>query len=226
MADAPERLSAQLTPAEQRLVDGFLRMYRDGWFPMLMEEGPGVEWVQPEHRAIIPLDDRFKVSKTLAQRVRSGRFIVTHDRAFGEVIRACAAPAKGREDTWLDPSIIDAFLVLHKAGHAHSVEAWLPPAGRRDGGVPEGSVLVGGLYGLGVGSVFCGESMFSRPELGGTDASKVCLVNLVQHLRKRGFTLLDAQLSSEHLERFGMYEMPKNDYVAHVAAHAEADVTW
>lgn len=202
---------------------------------MLMESGRGVEWVQPHERAIVPLDDRFKVSKSLAQRVRSGRFIVSHDRAFGEVIRACAAPAKGREDTWLHPSIIDAFDLLHQAGHAHSVEAWLPPPGwppapRGVGFLhaapPTGSTLVGGLYGLALGSIFCGESMFSRPQLGGTDASKVCLVHLVHHLRVRGFTLLDAQLSSEHLERFGMYEMPKDAYAAHLAAHTGDAVAW
>lgn len=229
MAQQPSQ-PTPLTDAQQRTVRHVLRMYREGWFPMLMESGRGVEWVQPHERAIVPLDGRFKVSKSLAQRVRSGRFIVTHNRAFGEVIRACASPAKGREDTWLHPSIIDAFDLLHQAGHAHSVEAWLPPVGQRVasrvGDPPAGSVLVGGLYGLALGSVFCGESMFSRPNQGGTDASKVCLVHLVQHLRARGFTLLDAQLSSEHLERFGMYEMPQEMYAKHLAAHAGDAVAW
>ncbi|GJQ30087.1 MAG: leucyl/phenylalanyl-tRNA--protein transferase [Phycisphaerae bacterium] len=234
---APTPPRAPLTASERRTVAAVLRMYREGWFPMRRESGRGVEWVQPEHRAIIPLDDRFHVPRSLAQRLRSGRFVFTTDRAFGEVIRACAQPASGREDTWLDPSIIEAFDLLHKAGHAHSIEAWrVPPGvttsrprsatGLHTDHLPAGAVLVGGLYGLALGSVFCGESMFSRPALGGTDASKACLVALVHHLRARGFTLLDAQLANDHLAQFGQFEMPRESYLTHLAAHAENSVTW
>lgn len=206
-----------LTRAERGLVDEVLRLYRHGWFPMNDQDGR-VRWVQPGERGIIPLDNRFHISGTLRARVRSGRYTITTDRAFGAVIRACAAPAKGRDETWLDDSIINAFELLHRAGHAHSIEAWRPGA--------SGDVLVGGLYGLVLGSVFCGESMFSRPALGGTDASKVCLVHLVGHLRRRGFVMLDAQMMNEHLERFGCYAMPREDYLRTVEAHAAEHRDW
>ncbi|CAG1010193.1 Leucyl/phenylalanyl-tRNA--protein transferase [Phycisphaerales bacterium] len=207
-----------------------LEMYREGWFPMY--EGPreGVRWLQPEHRGIIPLDEKFHVSRSLRQRVRSGRFLLTSDLAFDEVIRACGQPASGREDTWLHPEIVHVFGLLHRAGLAHSVEAWLPPAGYQAGGPagkpPKGSILVGGLYGLHLGSVFCGESMFSRPALGGTDASKVCLVSLVERLRRQRFTLLDAQLTNEHLNQFGLFEMPRAEYLLHLSKHADDPMSW
>lgn len=201
-----------LTAREERVVEGVLGMYREGWFPMYEEsdsaEHRGIDWVQPQRRGIIPLEpDRFRVSRSLRAKVRRGEFSVSSDEAFGEVIRACAAPAEGRGGTWLCAEIVEAFEVLHKAGHAHSVEAWVETEdGERR--------LVGGLYGLALGSVFCGESMFSRPESGGTDASKVCLVHLVHHLRARGFALLDAQMTNGHLERFGCYEMPREEYLS------------
>lgn len=207
-----------LTPQERLSVAAILEMYRQGWFPMHQEGTSRVEWVQPHHRGLIPLDDRFHVSRSLAAKVRAGRLIVTHDAAFQRVVRACAQPAPGREDTWLHPDIILAFDLLHRAGHAHSIEAWLPGDGT--------PALVGGLYGLSLGSVFCGESMFSRPDLGGTDSSKVCLVHLVRHLRCRGFTMLDAQLSNEHLVQFGLYEVPQEEYIAHLEAHGDDDVRW
>lgn len=223
------RPTPELTAQERKLVTIVMEMYREGWFPMY--EGPreGVQWLQPERRGIIPLDERFHVSRSLRARVRSGRYVITTDLAFGEVIRACGQPARGREDTWLHPDIVHAFELLHRSGHAHSVEAWLPPAGAtviEPGTPPPGSILVGGLYGLHLGSVFCGESMFSRPALGGTDASKVCLVALVERLRRQGFTLLDAQLTNEHLLQFGLHEMSKDDYQAHVQAHADDPVSW
>lgn len=190
--------------------DHLVAMYRRGWFPMADPQTGRVEWVQPQRRAVIPLDDRFRVPRSLRARVRSGRFTVTTDTAFAEVIRACA----DRGDTWLAPEIIDAFDLLHAAGHAHSIEARL-----------EGR-LVGGLYGLCLGRVFAGESMFSRPDLGGTDASKACLVALVERLRAAGFVLLDAQLANPHLEQFGMYEMPREEYLAILADHGNAAVPW
>lgn len=206
-------------------------MYAQGWFPMhdSGNDGKGeVRWVQPHHRGIIPLDPAvFRVPRSLRQRVRGGGFVITCDKVFDRVIRECAAPAKGREETWLDPTIIGLFELLHRAGLAHSVEAWAPAT--RDAGTTRlelSHTLVGGLYGLCVGSVFCGESMFSRPALGGTDASKVCLVHLVEHLRARKFTLLDAQLTNTHLEQFGAFEMPRGEYLKHLDEASAARVTW
>jgi leucyl/phenylalanyl-tRNA--protein transferase len=208
-----------LTREEHARVDAVLEMYRQGWFPMYEHEDDKVHWVQPRRRGIVPLQaDRFHVPRTLRARVRGGRFTLTTDAAFGEVIRACAAPAPGRESTWLSPDIVELYELLHCAGLAHSVEAWLGEGASR--------VLVGGLYGLAVGSVFCGESMFSRPDRGGTDASKVCLVHLVHHLRRRGFTMLDAQLTNRHLAQFGSREIPQTGYLAHVEAHAGDERPW
>lgn len=196
------------------LVDKALALYGQGWFPMFDDERRVVEWVQPHERGLLPLDERFRVPRSLRQRVRSGKFIITCDQAFGRVIRECGTPAPGRERTWVCPEIIDLFETLHAAGHAHSVEAWV------------NDTLVGGLYGLALGGAFCGESMFSRPDLGGTDASKVCLVHLVEHLRARGFVLLDAQLHNEHLEQFGLYEVPMNKYTKVLQDASAKGVEW
>ncbi len=188
-----------LTNDERALVSASLSLYARGWFPMC-DPGTGVvHWVLPRKRGVLPLGEGFRVSRSLRALVRSGRFRVTCDVAFGRVIRECGRLRGGRTETWLCPEIIRLFDLLHRSGHAHSVEAW------REG--PRGPVLVGGLYGLVVGSAFCGESMFTREDLGGTNASKVCLVHLVDHLRSQGFTLLDAQLANPHLEQFGCYEI-------------------
>jgi leucyl/phenylalanyl-tRNA--protein transferase len=247
-------------PARQTLlVSKALTLYRQGWFPMFDDARRVVEWVQPHERGLLPLDGRFRVPRSLRQRVRSGRFSITCDRAFGAVIRACATPAAGREHTWLCPEIITLFESLHAAGHAHSIEAWMekpPPQWHRGAEREEGTgetatgstttsfpssssaslrlcgegcshfTLVGGLYGLAIGGVFCGESMFSRPDLGGTDASKVCLVHLVEHLRAQGFTVLDAQLHNDHLEQFGLYEVAMREYLEVMRAAAGRSVVW
>jgi len=199
---APE--SPAPTPEEQAVVDEVLDTYSQGWFPM--GEGGKVDWVRPEKRGLIPLDDRFGISKSLAKVVRSGRFIIKSDTAFSQVIRACAKSAPGREQTWLHPAIVRAFGLLHRVGKAHSVEAWLVDKRGAE-------VLVGGLYGLAIGGAFFGESMFSRPLLGGTDASKVCLVRLVNRLRADGYDLLDAQIWNAHLAQFGCYEVDDGRYM-------------
>ena len=169
-----------------------------------------VEWLQPRMRGLLPLDDRFHVPASLARKIKRREFEVTTDEAFGEVIRACAAPGPKRETTWLEPRIIALFEAFHAMGAAHSVEAWCTFEGQR--------TLVGGTYGLQLGKAWCGESMFSRPSMGGTDASKVCLVHLVHHLRSRGFVIFDAQLSNPHLLQFGLFEMPAKRYIAELAA--------
>ena len=193
-------------PEDMPLIDGILSMYREGWFPMAgMNDDPQeIEWTQPHERCLIPLDERFHVPRSLLAKVRQRRFSVTSDQAFAAVIRACAQPRAGEGD-WLTEDIVDAYVHLYNAGHAHSVEAWL----NADGAM----MLVGGLYGLAVGSIFCGESMFSRPELGGTDASKVCTVHLVNHLRRQGFVILDSQIANAHTTQFGAYEIPAQEYL-------------
>lgn len=197
-------------------------MYSDGWFPMNLGDA-GTQWVQPRDRGLIPLDERFRVPRSLRSKVRSGKFTITSDIALPRVLRGCSAPGRGREDTWLTPDIIEVVELLHRAGHAHSVEAWLPGSPARPG---DPGVLVGGLYGVALGAVFCGESMFSLPDLGGTDASKVCLVHLVHHLRRRGFAVLDAQLTNEHLEQFGCYEIPTPAYIELLRGHREHTRSW
>lgn len=186
-------------------VDALLQAYRSGWFPMADAETGEVAFYTVGIRCVIPLDGRFHVPQSLARRVRSGRFEIRIDTAFAHVIRACAAerPDGG---TWIDPIIIRSFEHLHAAGHAHSVEAW------REG------TLVGGLYGVAIGGAFFGESMFSLPERGGTDASKVCLVHLVHRLRVRGFALLDSQYSNPHIMRFGAQEITESEYLRQLAA--------
>jgi len=200
------------------LVAGLLSAYAQGAFPM-SEPGGDVAWYDPDPRGIIPLDDGgLRVSKTLRQRVRNGRFRVTTNAAFGRVIRACAQPRGDDNDGWIDARIIDAYRRLHLAGCAHSIEAWLDADGE--------SVLVGGLYGVHLGGLFAGESMFSRPELGGTDASKVCLVHLWHHLRARGFTILDTQFTNDHLRRLGGIEIGREEYHRMLGIAVSADRDW
>ncbi|MFI4898155.1 MAG: leucyl/phenylalanyl-tRNA--protein transferase [Phycisphaerales bacterium JB059] len=198
-----------------------LEAYAVGLFPM-GEPGGALHWFDPDPRGVIPLEPGgLRVSRSLRQRVRSGRFEVTSDEAFGEVIRACAAPRPGRDggETWIDERIIALFDALHDRGHAHSVEAWVRSASG-------GRTLVGGLYGVHLRGLFAGESMFSRPEQGGTDASKVCLVHLVAHLRERGFTLLDTQFQNDHLRRLGCVEIPRETYRRRLEAAMSAETDW
>lgn len=157
-------------------------------------------WYSPDPRAIFPLD-AFHVPVNLARVIRSGRFDVRIDTAFVEVVRECAQPRRDEAETWITPQIIASYTELHRRGNAHSVEAW------RD------DVLVGGLYGVTFGGAFFGESMFSRPTLGGRDASKVCLVALVRRLRDRGYELLDTQFKTDHLAQFGCVEISREAYL-------------
>jgi leucyl/phenylalanyl-tRNA--protein transferase len=217
-------IDPRLSEVEHHAVENLLILYRQGWFPMNEEwddlnGGSETRWVQPSSRGVIPLDPAaFHIPSTLRARVRTGTFEITTDTVFDRVIFECGQPAKGRESTWLDAEIVDAFLLLHKAGHAHSIEAWTTRHSTR--------TLVGGLYGLALGRVFCGESMFSRPALGGSDASKVCLVHLVHHLRRRGFVLLDSQLKNDHLAQFGCHEMAREHYLELLKSHATPQIEW
>jgi leucyl/phenylalanyl-tRNA--protein transferase len=177
-----------------------IRAYTRGIFPMVDSRTREIVWLSPDPRAILPLDG-LRISHSLERALRRGAFEVRTDSAFERVMRACAEARPGRESTWIDERLVSAYTGLHALGLAHSVEAWL------DG------ELVGGLYGVHVGAAFCGESMFSRPELGGTDASKVCLVQLVDWLVTGGFQLLDVQFQSPHLQRLGCVEIPRDAYL-------------
>jgi len=175
-----------------------LRAYACGIFPMAESAAdPTIFWVEPEQRGIIPLRG-LRVSSRLARTVRSDRFTVTVNTAFRRVIDGCAAPAVGREDTWINRRIRDLYSALHDMGHCHSVEVW------HDGD------LAGGLYGVSLGAAFFGESMFHRER----DASKVALVHLVARLIAGGFTLLDTQFVTEHLKSLGAVEVPRARYLA------------
>ena len=188
-----------------------LRAYRAGLFPMAeTRQAPRLYWLDPEKRGVIPLDTGFHLPRRLRRTVLAGPYAVTADRCFARVIGLCAAPAPGREQTWINPLIERLFTTLHKQGHAHSVETWL------DG------ELVGGLYGVALGGAFFGESMFSRAR----DASKVALVHLVARLRLGGYRLLDAQFQTEHLAQFGTHEIPRAEYKQRLAAATEASAQW
>ena len=178
-----------------------LRAYSIGLFPMAdSADDPEIFWVEPEIRGVIPLDD-FHVPRSLAKSMRRSSFTIRRNTAFEAVMQGCAAPAPDRPTTWINGTIRGLYTALHGKGHAHSVEAW------------DGDDLVGGLYGVSLGAAFFGESMFSRR----TDASKMCLVHLVEHLRTRGFILLDTQFTTEHLKTFGAIDVPKADYADRLA---------
>lgn len=184
-----------------------LGAYAVGVFPMAdARDAPGVYWVEPRRRAILPLDG-FHLSRSLRKTLRSERFRLTADTAFDAVIALCAEAATDRPETWINPSIERVFLELHAAGFAHSIECW------------EGSRLVGGLYGLAIGRAFFGESMVSRTR----DASKAALAALVARLRYGGYSLLDCQFMTDHLASLGAVEIERQDYMA-LLGDALADV--
>ncbi len=198
------RRSVEITP------DLMLRAYRHGLFPMAeTRRGDRLFWLDPERRGVLPLD-RFHLPRRLARTVLSGAFQITVDRDFRATIAGCAAGRPGREDTWINPQIEELFGELHRMGFAHSVEC------RRDGR------LVGGLYGVAIGGVFFGESMFSAVR----DASKVALAHLVARLRLGGFRLLDTQFVTAHLAQFGAEEIRREDYKALLALAVPAPARW
>ena len=166
--------------------------YRQGIFPMADPKTDTIEWFYPAWRGIIDLD-RFVIPRTLRSRIRQGRFRLTIDKAFEQVIRACAR----REQTWINDTIVNCYCRLHRAGYAHSVECWYE------------NDLAGGLYGVALGGAFFGESMFHVQ----TDASKIALVGLVQHLRRQHFSLLDIQWLTDHLARFGGSQIDHAQYL-------------
>jgi leucyl/phenylalanyl-tRNA--protein transferase len=182
-----------------------LRAYRAGVFPWF-DEGDPILWWSPDPRAVFELD-RFHVPRRLARTLRSGRFRVSIDAAFGRVIRGCAHREEG---TWITPEVIAAYEKLHRLGHAHSVEAWA------------GQELAGGVYGVSLGGFFAGESMFTRVR----DGSKVALAALVGHLRRRGYPLFDVQVLTEHTARLGAVEIPRTEYLRRLALALACDVAF
>jgi leucyl/phenylalanyl-tRNA---protein transferase len=179
-----------------------LRAYAMGVFPMSDDrEADEIYWVEPKKRAILPLDG-FHLSRSLAKVLRSGRYRVTANRAFAEVVRLCAQSAPDRPTTWINDEIERSYIALHELDFAHSVECWA------------GEALVGGLYGVSLGRAFFGESMFSRMN----DASKVALAVLVARLRFAGFSLLDCQFMTSHLRSLGAVEMRQSAYLALLSA--------
>lgn len=191
-----------MSPLDPRLV---LQGYATGIFPMAeSRDSADLFWVEPRERAILPLDG-FHLSRSLARRLRSGRFRLTCDRDFAGVLEGCA----DRPETWINPAIATAMTDLFHLGRAHSVEVWL------------GDALVGGVYGVRLGRAFFGESMFSRA----TDASKVALAWLVARLRAGGFTLLDCQFITDHLASLGATVVSRQTYVTLLSAALGASVT-
>ncbi len=186
----PSDQLAEITP------EVLLKAYACGIFPMAESaEDPGLYWIEPEMRGIIPLDG-FAISSRLARTVRSDRFEIRVDHDFEGVISGCAEPQDGREKTWINKRIRSLYGELFARGRCHTVEAW------RDGR------LVGGLYGVRLGGAFFGESMFHRER----DASKVALVHLVARLKVGGFRLLDTQFVTAHLKSFGAAEVSRRQY--------------
>jgi leucyl/phenylalanyl-tRNA---protein transferase len=183
---------ADLTPA--RLLDA----YRRGIFPWSADDEP-ILWWCPDPRMVLFVDE-FYVSRSLRKRVRSQVFTVTADRAFDQVMLGCAEPRADADGTWITPAITSAYTSLYRMGHAHSIETW------------RGGTLVGGLYGVSIGRMFFGESMFARE----SDASKVALAFLARQLARWGFELIDCQMSTDHLATLGAREIPRRDFVRRV----------
>jgi len=181
-------------------MDRLLEAYRHGIFPWY-SGGEPILWWSPDPRMVLFCEE-LKVSRSLAKNIRNKGFETRIDSAFAKTIKACAAPRKGESGTWLGKDMQAAYLALHRAGHAHSVETW------RDGR------LVGGLYGVMIGRMFYGESMFSTE----TDASKVALVGLVEELRRRDMPLIDCQQRTPLLASLGAREIPRREFLRRVAA--------
>ena len=194
-------IGGALTP--ERVLDA----YRLGIFPWY-SKGQPILWWSPDPRCILE-PSALRISRSLRQTLKKHRFRVTFNQAFSAVIKACGEPRRSGPETWISPEVLQAYTTLHEAGHAISVEC------------REGERLVGGLYGLIIGRVFFGESMFSRAD----DASKVALVHLVHELRRRGFRLLDCQVHSQHLQSLGASLMPRPVFTGLLAQYCNRPAT-
>jgi leucyl/phenylalanyl-tRNA--protein transferase len=188
-----------LAAGEELTVPRLLDAYGRGIFPWFNDEDP-VLWWSPDPRMVLYTDEA-KVSRSLRKTARSGRFRVTCDQVFPQVMRECAAPRPGQEGTWITSAMLDAYVRLAALGHAHSIEVW------------EDGALVGGLYGVSLGRMFYGESMFARR----SDASKVALVVLARQLHRWGMPVIDCQTSTAHLASMGARQVRRAEFVAAVA---------
>jgi len=183
--------------------DRLIQAYRHGCFPWF-QDGQPILWWSPDPRTVL-LPSELHVSRSLSKVIRQQRYCVSFDQCFTEVIRACAAPRSYAAETWITTPMQDAYLELHKRGIAHSVEVW------------HGQELVGGLYGLAMGQLFFGESMFSRAD----NASKVGFATLVEHLRAWGFVLIDCQMPTEHLISLGARSIPRTEFAQYLKNHLD-----
>jgi leucyl/phenylalanyl-tRNA---protein transferase len=175
-----------------------LSAYRLGIFPWY-SEGQPILWWSPDPRMVLFVDE-LKVARSLRRAVDKRRFDIRIDTAFAAVIDACAAPRSGQRGTWITGTMVDAYVQLHRLGYAHSVEAW------------DGAALVGGLYGISIGRMFFGESMFARA----TDASKIALVHLADILKRRNMPLIDCQQDTAHLARLGARPISRQEFAGAV----------
>lgn len=181
--------------------DDLLKAYTLGYFPMARSRHDDAPvWVLPEVRGVLPLEDA-RAPKRLIRTLKQEPFEIRVDTSFAEVISECAKRTKGRDDTWINPAIEEVYLELHRRGHAHSIECH------------QSGQLAGGLYGVALGAIFCGESMFSRAR----DASKIAFLYLVARLKATGFRLLDTQFWTPHLAQFGVRECPDTEYQSMLA---------
>jgi len=174
-----------------------LKSYSLGIFPMSESfDDPNLYWINPKKRGVIPIND-FKISKNLRKEIKKKKFLITINKDFNGVIKNCAKKTENRPSTWINKEIIKLYSNLHKIGHAHSIEAW------------HQDKLVGGLYGVSLGSAFFGESMFSIM----SNSSKICLVYLLANLKIKKFTLLDTQFVNPHLKKLGAIEISRKKYL-------------
>ncbi len=174
-----------------------LKSYSLGIFPMSESfDDPNLYWINPKKRGVILIND-FKISKNLRKEIRKKKFLITINKDFNGVIKNCAKKTENRPSTWINKEIIKLYSNLHKIGHAHSIEAW------------HQDKLVGGLYGVSLGSAFFGESMFSIM----SNSSKICLVYLLANLKIKKFTLLDTQFVNPHLKKLGAIEISRKKYL-------------
>jgi len=174
-----------------------LKSYSLGIFPMSESfDDPNIYWINPKKRGVIPIND-FKISKNLRKEIKKKKFLITINKDFNGVIKNCAKKTKNRPSTWINKEIIKLYSNLHKIGHAHSIEAWYQ------------NRLVGGLYGVSLGSAFFGESMFSIM----SNSSKICLIYLLANLKIKKFTLLDTQFINPHLKKLGAIEISRKKYL-------------
>lgn len=187
-------------------VERLVAAYQQGIFPWPVFDDDLTTWFSPDPRAILEFDN-LNVSRSLRKLLRRREFEILFDRDFDAVVKGCSEPAPGRPTTWITAELAAAYSKMHRAGYAHSVEVWTQ--GR----------VVGGLYGVAIGGLFAGESMFTRV----SNASKVALVHLVEHLRERGYALLDVQQSTPHMKRMGATMISRRDYLTRLKAALELD---